>query len=289
MMRNDKPSNGEEDINARRVVIGIDPASGKDSYVFAPGLNLDRPMSPSELRSLLPSRAAHEECGKKPFDTECCLVCWDAPLTGLQDPDALTVEEESKDSDAESLTTRPIERTGNDSKYPGIARASKVAGVSVRGFSGLSHWVISRNVLGLPRVGRFDAEYEHLPLQPVFNKEQLAQSRYKWVVTEVHPTLAVYLWFTDKSLGGKPDWRHYKGKGKDSDITGAVQAMWRKLCERFGSYLDSSLSLPNGEDAFDARVAWLLGFLWLNSDEVELVGSEKDGSFLLPKGVADSY
>lgn len=280
-------------VDTTRIVIGIDPASGeKGSYVFAPDLKLDGPMSPSELRRLLPSRSAREECGTQPFGTDSCLVCWDAPLTGLQDPDALVEEEpntdDDKNKDTESLTTRLIERTGKDSRYPRIANASKATGVSVLGFSGLSHWVISRHVLGLPRVGRFDADYRQLPLQPVFKKEQLEEDQYKWAVTEVHPTLAVYLWLSDGSTDGGPDWRQYKGQGKDSDVAAAVSVMWETLYKRFHGHLDAPLSPPNGEDAFDARVAWLLGCLWLKGDKVEVCGDEKKGSFLLPKGACDS-
>lgn len=275
-----------------RTVIGIDPASGKDSYVFAPDLDLDGPMSPSELRKSLPSRSAREECDAKPFGTDSCLVCWDAPLTGLQNPDVLVEEEHStgddEKKDTESLTTRIIERTGRDSKYPRIATASQAAGVSVRGFSGLSHWVISRNVLGLPRVGRFDAEYEQLPLQPVFHKEELEEDQYKWAVTEVHPTLAVYLWLADGTPGGGRDWHQYKGQGKNSDVATVVGAMWETLYKRFSIYLGTAISHPKSEDAFDARVAWLLGYLWLNGGEVEVCGNEKDGSFLLPRGAAES-
>jgi hypothetical protein len=291
-----------------RKVIGIDPASGKKgSYVFAPGVTdprepsspgIDRSMQPWELRDLLPSPQERTDSKRKPFGTDSCLVCWDAPLTGQRHPDMLDItvlsEEEQK---KESLTTRAIERTGEKALkiYREIADAATKPGVSVRGFSGLSHWVISRNVLGLPRVGRFDAEYEQLPLQPVFYEEQLAQPRYEWAVTEVHPTLAVYLWLKGKSQNDEGDWRQYKGNGKDSDRAGAVQGMWRNLWKRFESYMSLSFSLPDDdhslpkdEDAFDARIAWLLGFLWLNSDEVKLVGNEKDGSFLLPKGVANS-
>jgi len=241
-----------------RKVIGIDPASGKDSYVFAPDLGIDRNMSPSELRSLLPSRTAREESVKRPFGTDCCLVCWDAPLTGPRYPDIIDIGGLSeKEQKKESLTTRKIELVGEKvlKSYREIAEAATEPGVSIRGFSGLSHWVISRNVLGLPRVGRFDAEYEQLPLQPVFDKKQLEQPRSKWAVTEVHPTLAVYLWFRDESQGGGDDWRQYKGNGKVSDVTDAVQEMWRQLCERFGNYLNPSISLPNCEDAFDARVS----------------------------------
>lgn len=283
---------GEYNSRKDRVVIGIDPASGgKGSYVFAPtikdpdpqkanGSGIDRPMSPLELRALLPSRSAREECSRKPFGTESCLVCWDAPLTGLQDPDGLLVRVSNEGvgtkKDNESLTTRPIERTGNDSKYPEIAKASEAPGVSVLGFSGLSHWVITRNVLGLPRVGRFDAEYKELPLYPVFSKEEL--DGHDWAVTEVHPTLAAYIW-----LHASKKWRPYKGGGISADETRQItKELWEQL-EKMHPIPHQSAPPRWSDDAFDARVAWLLGYLWLQGDTVVLVGSEQDGSFLLPK------
>ncbi len=263
-------------MNPHRVVIGIDPASGKGSYVFAPELGIDRMMTPSKLREMLPSQAAQGECGKKPFGTDSCLVCWDAPLSGLRDPDALVVESTTKGEKTESLTTRPIERTGNESNYPEIAKASKVAGVSVLGFSGLSHWVISRNVLGLPRVGRFDASFDQLPLFPVFSKEQLRD--HQWAVTEVHPTLAAYIWLKNS---GK--WRPYKGSGISAKKTRqTTEEMWVHL-EKMHSISHQPEPENWSDDAFDARVAWLLGYLWLQGKGVELVGTEQDGSFLLPK------
>ena len=101
-----------------RKVIGIDPASGKGSYVFAPdvpdpnsdeakGPGIDRTMTPLELRELLPSPIAPDQYDRRPFDTESCLVCWDAPLMGLQNPDELVVEETDNKDDKDSLTTRP--------------------------------------------------------------------------------------------------------------------------------------------------------------------------------------
>lgn len=276
---------------SERVVIGIDPASGKGSYVFSPGVSdlgsgeisgrgIDRVMKRTELRELLRSSCEQKDSGATPFNAESCLVCWDAPLTGPRYPDAPHPEiaEEGEDR-KESLTTREIERKGKDSRYPDVAAASAAPGVSICGFSGLSHWVISRHVLGLPRVGRFDAKYCELPLYPVFTREELHKHRF--AITEVHPTLAVWMW-----LGKTEDWQPYKGsKISKKKVAEAVQSMWRTLIENhlpgFGDQL--KLPLPTDGDAFDARVAWLLGYLWLTGDGVEVVGTEHDGSFLLPR------
>jgi hypothetical protein len=254
--------------NTRRV-IGIDPASGKKSYVFAPG-EYDDYYSAEQLRNLV-----HDQLNKPS-----CLICWDAPLTGPPDPDA---------DDPGNMTMRQIEsRKGSENEYhTTVAKwVTNNPGVALRPFSGLSHWVISRNVLGLPRVGRFDAQFDALPLYPVFEKDEL--SKHQWAVTEVHPTLAVYLWLHEPTDEKEPNWRQYKGKSKEADVVDAVQAMWEILHDRFLYNTKIQLSEPTSDDAFDARVAWLLGYLWLHGDAVELVGNEQDGTFLLPRGDATS-
>lgn len=272
-----------------RKVIGIDPASGKGSYVFAPdvpdpspskahGTGIDRVMTPSELREVLPASRDQKGIASKPFGVDSCLVCWDAPLTGLQDPDALVVEATSENDDTESLTTRPIERKGEKApkEYRKVAHAAAQPGVSLLGFSGLSHWVISRNVLGLPRVGRFDAEYDELPLYPVFTKDEL--THHEWAVTEVHPTLAAWMW-----LSGSSNWQPYKGAGVSAEQTRTVtKKLWVELLAMH-PVKGVGANFENwSDDAFDARVAWLLGHLWLHRNSVQIIGNERDGSFLIP-------
>ena len=241
-------------------------------------------MTPSELREVLPASRDQKGIASKPFGVDSCLVCWDAPLTGLQDPDALVVGATSENDDTESLTTRPIERKGEKApeEYRKVAHATDQHGVSVLGFSGLSHWVISRNVLGLPRVGRFDAQYGELPLYPVFTREEL--THHEWAVTEVHPTLAAWMW-----LKKSPNWEPYKGTGVSAERSREVtKRLWDDLLEMYPDKVVGAHCKKWSDDAFDARVAWLLGYLWLNGGEVEVCGNEKDGSFLLPKGAADS-
>ena len=131
-----------------RTVIGIDPASSrkkKKSYVFCPARNLDEEMDVPELRKKIRQWAA-----------ESVLVCWDAPLTGPEDP--------SGAGDPGSLTQREVETQ--------LAKLIKKApGVSVRGFSGLTHWTVTRHLLGLPRVGPYDLPEEDLPLKLVFRRD----------------------------------------------------------------------------------------------------------------------
>lgn len=235
-------------------------------------------MAPSELREVLPAARDHKGIASTPFGVDSCLVCWDAPLTGLQNPDALMVEAKSQNDDAESLTTRPIERKGEKApkEYRKVADAAAQPGVSVLGFSGLSHWVISRNVLGLPRVGRFDAKYDELPLYPVFTKEEL--THHKWAVTEVHPTLAAWMWLPESS-----GWEPYKGAGVSARQTREVtKKLWDDLLAMHHVGDVGANFEKWSDDAFDARIAWLLGHLWLHSNSVQIIGNEQDGSFLIP-------
>lgn len=272
-MGNDESSK-EENMNPHRVVIGIDPASGKDSHVFAPELDdgIDRSMTPSELRRLLPSPRTTTEKVSTPFGVETCLVCWDAPLTGPPYPDA---------DDPGVMTMRSVEATkNNDNEYfDRVATWAKDRkGVALRPFSGLSHWVITRNLLGLPRTGIFDAPFSELPLYPVFTREAL--NHYRFAVTEVHPALAVAAWLGE-------DFEQYKHvkKGESTHGNSVLNDLWKKIRDK----VQHRSRLPElrsedikSDDAFDARVAWLLGYLWLRGNTVKLVGNEQDGSFLLP-------
>lgn len=58
--------------------------------------------------------------------------------------------------------------------------------------------------------------------------------------------------------------------------------LWRKLLAGQGI---PEVSKPErmSDDELDARVAWLLGRLWLDGNaSVEMVGSQSEGGFLLP-------
>ncbi len=281
-------------MDAETLVIGVDPASGKKSWVFAPRIQhrgsewvpvspgevgTDGAYSVEELRGLV--RAASNEGW---------LVCWDAPLSGPhhdQSNHLLAPWSLAKSA----RTTRRVEEVGfwrELSRALDIKNPLDQEGVSIRGFSQLSHWVISRELLGLPRVGPYDASVECLPLRPLYSDD--VSERAGGGVVEVHPALAAYLW-----LRGV-DWHPYKGKGmtvgKASD---AVHRMWEILANAVG--LDPELvarpflgTPGQHSDGFDARVAWMLGRQWLLPEDpivgtprqVRFVGNERAGGFLLP-------
>lgn len=113
------------------------------------------------------------------------LVAWDAPLTGPPDPD--------KALRTGDLTCRQIERFFRTGAF------KPPKGISVRTYSELSHWTISRRLLGLPRVGPYDAKAE-LPFRLVVDdRPRPARGRH---VVEVHPGVALWRWCKSDGYGG---------------------------------------------------------------------------------------
>lgn len=234
-------------------VIGIDPAPSKNSTVYS---KEDGFMSfdANELKEYLDDQNAP------------VLICWDAPLTGPRDPDAEQMQQgDYSQRDIESFFMSPR----NGKKTP--------KGISVMGYSGCPHWTITRGLLGLPRVGRYDTPWEDLPFQLLASEEQKAdflKTQGKGVV-EVHPAVALWLW-----LANTDD--HYKDYHYKKDLS-ILKDFYSSIRKMFPNY-----NLPENianDDKLDALVAWLLGKLWINEDEYEavtLLGSKATGAMLLP-------
>ena len=110
-------------------VIGIDVGPGKGGHICDGDSVKEK--TPRELEDYLQNLPDN------------VLIAWDAPLTGPPDPDNWTNDQD--------LTTRQIERFF---RVAGPYRAP--IGISVRPYCGCSHWTVSRRLLGLPRVGRYD-------------------------------------------------------------------------------------------------------------------------------------
>jgi len=257
-----------------RVVIGVDPASGKKgSYVFAPyGPDdfHDRYLQPKELGELvLEAKAAG------------ALVCWDAPLTAA--PTAWFAGEERWRTSS-FLTQRPLERVRAwDNAVDGKINPFEAAGVSLLGYAGLSHWTISQAALDLPAVPSVVRDVSARTrgiLELVTGSERPTNA----AVVEVHPTVAAWLWTSEAG-----EWRQYKGRQNSKAISAkmaaaAVRQMWGWLTGSSGIGLPPELPDSSCADAFDARIAWLLGTRWLSGKggEVEFVGNAECGGFLLP-------
>ncbi len=225
-------------------VLGVDPAAGKPSVWFD-GSDFGRGRVP-KLRAVLEKEGP-------------VLVCWDAPLTGPEDPDS---------ENPTSLTQRRIE-----SAFASVVGG--VPGVSVLPYCGLSHWTISQTLLGLPRVGPYNCA-TGLPFRLVFEPPEPSER----AIVEVHPTLA--LWW----LLPEEQWRQYKGLTSSDELPrrarmeASVQHMGAYLIEQFKLLEDAPL--PTDDDQLDAMVAWLLGSMWMaGSDDIEMVGDRQAGGFLM--------
>ena len=269
-------------------ILGIDPASGKSSYCFTDDDDVaallpkgpDGPIGPKELREFM------REASQQDWANQ-LIIAWDAPLTAVG-----------------SLTTRQVERDWSknlrESPY-------NTAGVAVRGYSGLSHWTISQYVLGHPTVG--DSAFSDTNCGVYRPTSETSKGP---LAVEVHPTLALWLWHLSTDT-----WRAYKGgkvssnhsnkapialarqptgnahhgnkltKGDRQDAA-AFHIEW--LAKRFERaamnpyWLSPKCTKVQNEDALDARIAWLLGKLWIDtSSGVEFVHDCWGNGFLLPK------
>ena len=215
------------------------------------------------------------------------LLCWDAPLTGPRDP-------AHAGDHKQDFTKRVIEAFFTKGRF------KTPKGISVGNYSGVSHWAISRALLGLPRLGAHCADYDALPFHLIPDSAHRRMRRPQ--VAEIHPAVAAWLWCRDDLKGGnvlkkddkgKEVWR-YKGGSKDKNPD-LMNAMW-KLIQRKVSW--PGKTSPESDDEFDAGVGYRLGRIYLRDRykplgerEVDIVGSRETGAWLLPmvKDVQDAW
>lgn len=236
-------------------VISIDPAPSKRSTVCDGEKFCEK--TAAQLRTLL---------GEVKPNT---LICWDAPLTGPQDPDqAGEAEKEFSQRCIESFFSRCATRF----KTP--------PGISVRPYSGCPHWTITRSLLGLPRVGPWDKGYAELPfrLMPCDDDEEDDRPS----IVEIHPAVAAWLWCKDEKRAQQlnPGWA-YK---KNNEIR---EWMWGVIRGKTEDVACPDPPNDGDDDEFDASVGYLLGVLYLRDlreprPSVILLGNRKTGSFLVP-------
>lgn len=244
-------------------VISIDPAPSKTSTVcrgtaFEDGEHLCE-MTPEKLRDLLNGLGPET------------LVCWDAPLTGPQDPD----QPGAKKKD---FSQRCI-----DSFFARDATGFKSPpGISVLPYSGCPHWAITRSLLGLPRTGPYDAGYDDLPFHLLPGEDGQEDPRPS--VAEIHPAVAAWLWCRGRE-GFPKDTELWPYK-RDRELR---ERMWRVIRQktRVATCPDP---LGGDDDEFDAAVGYRLGVLYAEDRlkppsrrRVILLGDRGTGSFLVPK------
>ena len=253
------------------LIVGLDPAPAKgttlSSCVLSNGrieevVLRQRRKSPSSLKLLLHNwRQKYKNI----------LLCWDAPLTGPPDPDSVSCS-------PGDYTIRPLERLLR-------ARKWKVPGISVQGYAGCQHWAVSRNVLGLPRVGAFDNR--DVPFTLVH--QICLQSSSSHRVMEVHPAVALLFWL----CRDQGDLEQFQINGLIYKGTN-VSAIWNSLIARWQicGLDDLAQALRplkvETDDDLDSVIALALGIMSQSTSaslRSRIVGGESTGSFLLPAGM----
>ena len=243
-------------------VISVDVAPGKPSTVFD-GCEF-KDLDAHALRDYLKE---HEKPGT--------LVCWDAPLTGPRNPDDAGLPRD--------FTQRPI-----DGFFGSTQGRKTPKGISVLGYGGCPHWTITRSLIGLPRLGPFDAPYWELPfyLWPGAPSEsdQHPPVDERPTVVEIHPGLAAWLWCCEESRKWKDPKvaRIYKGKNGRK----LREEMWEIILSKASGLWDYGCAPTETDDQFDAAVGYILGRALLEGENgtvrVASLGDRRMGSFLLP-------
>jgi predicted RNase H-like nuclease len=125
--------------------------------------------------------------------------------------------------------------------------------------------------------------------------EQLTSADKRASVVEVHPAVAIWLWYI--GAGRRPAEWSYKNikveKNSENESKtdfqerskhireGRVLAHWNAVCEI--ANLPKHLPTPTNDDELDAIIAWLLADRWMSGTGVVLLGNQKTGCFLVPK------
>ena len=249
-------------------VIGIDPAPGKESVVY------DGECFEKHSAECLDAYLAEmrRTCSK-------LLICWDAPLTGPKRPDGFVGKGD--------LTMRLIEKL-----FLGKEPCPTPKGISVLGYAACQHWTISRRLLGLPIIGRYDCR--DLPFRLLHEKPETWNGDY---IVEVHSAVAIWVWLKDTLNPDNNDWR-YKNmppkatKEEKENFLKNRKEMYESIVGIAGKFgFDNLEKNAHGkknitDDQLDASVAWLLGKLWVstkgNEGDVRILGNSCTGSFLLP-------
>lgn len=237
-------------------IIGIDPGMSKASTVCM--LNDENEIvikdySHDELRILLDENAKREEK---------VLICWDAPLTGIGEPN------KSKDYLGNDFTQRKIEQFFSRQDY-GFKTPK---GISVLGYGGCPHWTISQHMMGYPIMGRFQKKVDELPYRLIHSKSEL--TAYNKLLVEVHPAVALWMWISKTFK----IWNYKKDNER-------LQIFVNELFKKVSSRIVENIKIPEitTNDQLDALIAFLLGHFLINDPErVMILGNIKTGSFVLP-------
>lgn len=226
-------------------VIGIDPAPSKKSTVFD-GKEFHS-FSHTKLKDYLDILGAKNNV----------LICWDAPLSF------------SLDNITEK--TSPFFKRKIEYFFSQERGYKTPPGISVLGYAGCPHWAITQYLLGYPKISGFEKDFNP-PFKLIFNKEEKVSNS----IIEVHPAVAIWLWLKDDIKLN--NWS-YKKKKNESIRNTLIKVLKDK------NIIPQNLEIKS-DDELDAYIAWKLGIEWINNKgEVEILGNNETGSFLLPNKV----
>lgn len=221
------------------MVLGIDPAPAKRAAIWGE-TGLTR-LRPSELRPFLQRQVG---------DSRGAIVVWDSPLSF--DPDV-------------GFSDRAIDRAGRAWVSAKVAEGLiEVKAVSVRPFSGCSHWALSCHVLGLP----FGQGIGGLSLYGASDSVEMPAPGRGFAV-EVHPAVALAALWIDRGIDAP--FPRYKG-ATAKDVPTVVAS-------RLGFPEEAGVD----DDALDAFIAYRLG-TQVVSGEACFVGDPLAGGYLMPAG-----
>jgi hypothetical protein len=256
-------------------VIGIDIAgSGKSSKTWICDGETVYSANPENLYRLL-------KIWKRCADV---LICWDSPLS---------VNIEQENFHEKSFTTRKIE-SFLGKKLPD--------GITVSGYTGVSHWAISQFMLGYPHVGGQMGEVNKSNVPYSLIEDEQDKPSMGHFLVEVHPAVAMYHWLKKKHSKKKTCWAYKKSFKNREERQNAKKVisrivLWQKMAALFSDpnistdevtrsltkHGNGKLRKSISDGRLDAAVAWLLGKVWLvDEKKVKLLGNSTTGSMLLP-------
>jgi len=245
----------ENDLMNDVLVLGIDPAPAKKTVIF-------------DGKEFIIKD--HNELIEYLKDHKNVLICWDAPLTGPHG---------CKKNVTNAFSQRPIEAffTRSHKKYD--FKVPK--GISVMGYSGCPHWAITKSVLGLPIIGKYEQEIK-MPFMLITSKEEnIIKS-----VVEVHPAVAIWLWCKE-DLPKEMTWL-YKSDRVTFGIILEKLATKKIISTEIKNMFDAILEKNKAkipDDYLDAYIAWYLGNQFLHNTPIHpvaLIGNVNTGAWLLP-------
>ena len=286
-------------------VIGIDPAPFKKSTVF----DGDKVLSELLNKKFKSNNGFYEF---KPHELVCVikkikennkennnniLICWDAPLTG---PDFNNIEE-CKNNKVKfyegNFSDRKIEKWLRLKVKPKEKKDPPLKTVTVRYYSGLVHWTITKYIFGLPEMGGADS-CDNLPFQLLTDdkmKDLDQWNKSKNSIVEVHPAVAIYIIYEEAKRNCKKAFPDYKNNKED------LECLWGSIkCHPFFNEVrvcknevskdkcEENCKMEiniNTHDELDALVAYTLGKNWVKDNGVKLIGDKNTGAMLLPDSI----